>query len=639
MVDVETGTPAEAILADSRSDNASPVSIACGRYDSRVSLANAAHPALRRQSRIWSTKPKSREPVPYIPIATDGSSIFHGDKLYSARDFINGLALKERKLLLTLTIREVDLLLPICLDFDAVSTALESAFPVFSGIKYSDPLPHRLRALEVRLRLLRKIGVQGPTLTQQLVREASYRTERAIRSKNGLDQFFSLSSPAPYQEVFKIREERHGRAIVALDFNSMYGSCMEGEFPEPRSLRYRLHDGEELTTGDLRVGLYRTVLSHPHSDFFCKYHPLKFTQLGTSFPFRIEGNHAIEALLWDNELKHYSRFFGRVQVIESITSQKSIRHPLAVYAQQLYKERQQARARGQDVKERVLKMQLASLHSVTSQRRYVSKFFIDTDSLLQYVCDTFQVEFPTAMSVEEKLERLGRFGFIRLKYGQRGIRARILNSAASDALQALSFRVFANARLKMVRLLERVTASPGVDVCYVNADCVHVSIERSRLSFFLQEFSDELSQEMGGLRVQCIADRGYWFDPGRYWLISNGQVIQFANKVFNHPGAEEKFHRRRRIRTAYRGDIVSFAVDRYLSIEHAFSYSKRLKPSQIDNQDYERYKYEEVFGLEVAGDSVESEILRSKGTKIELFDRIATDTVSSDSGATRRIVR
>lgn len=612
-----------------------PRLIVCGRYHNCISLARAADGERRRRHRIWSTKPKPVKQFSYIPIATDGVSVFHEGKLQPARDFLHGLTPLERKRLLSLTMREVDLLLPICLEFDAINTPFESAFPVFSGLKCADPLARRCRTLEAHLSLLRRMGVKGPTLTHQLVREASYRTERAIRSKNGLDEFFALASPAPYQEVFKLREERQGRWIVALDFNSMFGSCMRGEFPDPRSLTYRAHTGDTFDSDSLRVGMYRAVLSDPNSEFFCRYHPFKFTYLGRSFPFEIKAGQSVEVLLSDNELRYYSKFFDRVQMIESITSDSSISHPLAKKAEELYRERLRAGAVGEKVKERVLKMHLASLHSVTNKRRYQTSFFGRSDDLLQYVSDRFQIEFPYSMAAQEKLELLSRFRFLQLKFEEHGVRARIINHGAHDSLHALSSRVFANARLKMIDLLERVDAYPDAEVCYANADCVHVSVDGAKLDLFLETLSDLISDEMGALRVQCLAQKGYWFDPGRYWLYNNGQVVQFANKIFNHPGSAETFIRRRRVRAAYRGSMVSFAADKFLSIERAFSYSKHLRLQGVDDQDYDRYTYDEVSGLEVAGDSIEDEILASKRAKIELFERIATGTVSSDSALSR----
>lgn len=598
--------------------------ITCGRYDDHVTLHMAADTSLRRQTRLWSTKPRLHESRPQVPIASDGESIFHAGQCQPARTFLSNLPPESRKRLIVLTCRERHLLLPIAVEFDADVTSLESAFPVFSDISYSGALERQYQSLERCLRLLHKIGVNGPTLSHNIVKEALYQVERAIRSKNGLDQFFAMASPAPYQEVFKLKEERPDRVVVALDFNSMYASCMEGSFPQPKALRYRKHHGEGFTLGALDTGIYRVILSEPNSDFFSIFHPFRFTVLGSSFPFRLERNQAVELLLLDNELQYYSKFFDRVRLVESITSRKTVAHPLARKARALYLERQRAKAAGREVKERVLKMQLASLHSVTNQRRYRLKHFRTAGAFLQYVTNQFQITFPETMCQREKLHRLASLRFVRLKFERQGIRAHIIDHAAAESIHSFSSRIVANARVRVVALLEKLHGFAGLEVCYVNADCVHISVEKSRLEAVLESLAGDLSGEMGGLRIQCVADKGYWFEPGRYWLTSNGKVVKFANKVFNHPGASNQFLRRRHVRGAFRGEFVNFAVDRFLAIERAFSYSKRLGTPEINNCDFERYTHEEVADLEVAGDSVERETVRSKAVKIDLFEQIAT---------------
>lgn len=619
-----------AVMAGSGLNTCRPPSlVTCGRYDKHVSLERAADVGLRRQARLWSKKPRVTKRTPFLLVATDGETILHAGKRQPAREFLSELVPELRQRLLVLTRRELDLVLPLLVDFDASAKVLEVAFPVFADVKYNGSLERQLQVLHESLRMLRKMGINGPTLSHQLVQESSYRIERSVRSKNGLDQFFALASPGPYQEVFKLMEERPDRLVVALDFNSMYASCMNGPFPEPKSLRYRLHHSEELTSQKLEIGLYRVILANPNSDFFCNYHPLKFTMLGNSFSFRMERGQEIEVLLLENELLQYARFFDRVRLVESITAKTSVCHPLARHAVSLYQQRIRARAEGKEIKERALKLQIASLHSVTNRRRYLSKRFNSVESAIKFASEKFQMRFPETMPVEEKLKRLSRSRLMSVRVVRDGILARMQNPAAADALHAFSSRVIANARLKMFSLLQKLWTIDKLEVCYVNTDCVHVSIERSRLEAFHKFIAADLSEEMGSLRVQCIADRGYWFEPGRYWLIKDGEVTKFANKGFNHAGATRKFLSRRRIRRAFHGKFLNFTVDEFLSIDRSFSYVKRLSEHAIDTQDYERYTYPEVSCLEVAGDSVEHERARSKCVKLDLFDRIATGEVSS----------
>ena len=55
------------------------------------------------------------------------------------------------------------------------------------------------------------------------------------------------------------------------------------------------------------------------------------------------------------------------------------------------------------------------------------------------------------------------------------------------------------------------------------------------------------------------------------------------------------------------------------------NYKKKIdKNGSVDTWNYQRYAYSEVKNLEVAGDSMNNEILRSKRDKIDLFNEIAT---------------
>ena len=212
--------------------------IVCGRYDANVGLDQAADPALRRKHRIWSKRARGDYSAHFIPIATDGETALHSEGKELLRDFLLSVDPQSRKRILVLTSREISLALPALVDFDGRAIAMESVIPVFTGIEFHGSLEKRLIALQKKLALLSKLRIPEQPIAARAASEGLFKIERAIRSKNGLDKFFALLQAAPYQEVFKLREERSNRAVIALDFNSMYGACMEGNFPDPRSLRY-----------------------------------------------------------------------------------------------------------------------------------------------------------------------------------------------------------------------------------------------------------------------------------------------------------------------------------------------------------------------------------------------------------------
>lgn len=593
----------------------------CGRYGGHVGLDDAADPGLRRRSRIWSARPKAKPAYPFVAIAADGDTVLGVGGQRCAREFLASLSAEDRRRLIVLTSREVELLLPVLVDFNARAIALERTFPVFTDIKYGGSLKDRLLNLERKLRMLRTLGVRGPTLVGPAMEQAAYRVERRLRSKNGLDGFFARLSPAPYQEAFRLSEERTDRAVLALDFNSMYGACMQGPFPDPASLRYRDHRGEEYSGTWQGTGMFRVRMAGPVGDFIARYHPFRIALYGDRFPFRLEQGIDVETLVTDNELSFLARHFRSVRILESITSRNSIVHPLARDATRLYRHRIRAGAQGQCVRERILKLQIAALHSATVQRRHRTTHFRTIEECLAYIARTFQLEFPAAWTTGERLRALRRMGIASVVIGESGVRARVRYPHAPDSLHSLGSRVIANARLRMLQLLEQLCGL-GADICYVNTDSVHVSVERTRVEAVLESLAESSGSEMGALRVQCVADAGFWFEPGRYWLFAEGKVVRFANKVFNHPGATDPFLRRRRVRAAYRGDVVGYTEDRHYAIESAFSYAKRLLPHGVDGAIFDRYPAAEVIDLEVAGNSVRQEALNSKDAKVELFNRM-----------------
>ena len=63
----------------------------------------------------------------------------------------------------------------------------------------------------------------------------------------------------------------------------------------------------------------------------------------------------------------------------------------------------------------------------------------------------------------------------------------------------------------------------------------------------------------------------------------------------------------------------------YASIENSFSYHKKVQLSNnVDRYDYDRYNFDEIVDLDVAGEAYNNEILNTKKFKIDLYNKIAT---------------
>lgn len=137
----------------------------CGKFGSYVDLKKASDFSLRKKTRIWSAKPNGCFSSDFVVFATDGEYVFNLEGLMPIRSFLAKLSIEQRRQLLVLTKREVDIILPLLVEFDAMAIALEVAFPVFDDIKYGSSLHRRLTVLKSKVAMLRKIGVRGRGVT------------------------------------------------------------------------------------------------------------------------------------------------------------------------------------------------------------------------------------------------------------------------------------------------------------------------------------------------------------------------------------------------------------------------------------------------------------------------------------------
>ncbi len=79
----------------------------------------------------------------------------------------------------------------------------------------------------------------GLNISGYFVCENIKKVARKLKFKSSLDSVFYFYPVQGYQEVFKLFETRKDRCIIALDFNSMYGACLDGDFPDPSHLKYK----------------------------------------------------------------------------------------------------------------------------------------------------------------------------------------------------------------------------------------------------------------------------------------------------------------------------------------------------------------------------------------------------------------
>lgn len=590
--------------------------IICGKYDNTLTLSPTPKNKLIR---IGSSNPNKLNEISFTPIAINNKTVFYDNKHMELLEFLLYCKNEKIKNLMVLTYKEKNLVLEKILDFEINLFVFEKEFPIFKNIKYHSNLIYNYKKLIKLLKKTKNLSIKGKSLGDFYSTKHLFKIERKLRHKSTYDNLFFKAYKGGYQEVFKLKEERENRCIVAFDFNSMYASCMLGKFLDPRSLKYKEFNNDTASIENLHDGLYHVILQFPIQDFIKNYHPFKFNRLFTSHYFYFDDNQEVEILLFKNELEYYRKFFKQIKVIKGLISTKTIEHPLKKNIIDVYKQRKHNKKISNSVVESMNKFELSIMHSATNQIKYKHKHLKTFFELKKELLDNYDINLANKNNNELKLmkkhkhfqiENIDNFNYL----------CKLINEQSFDNIFSVSSAVLANSRLKMLQTIESFISFRTVEICYCNIDSIHVSIEKEYLKQFLDEFKSIINGEIGSLKIESIADRGYWFDVGRYWLFKNNKVIQHKNILFKNFNSSNIFSKWKEIKIPIKSKNFNYVKTTYPLIYNSFSYSKKLNKKF----NFLRYHYEEIKSLDVAFDSVNNEILDSKSIKSKLFDKIAT---------------
>lgn len=597
--------------------------ITCGRFDPLI----AFDPDLILKStdvrRVVAPNPKRLQPCQFTPIATDGRHVLHEGGSEELDAFLASHVESSKPPLVVLTNREYLAALEAASLRGCQLYAFESRFPLFPRLRYAQSLQANFVTLRKLLWKVRQLGIVASSFSRDQSTRHLHRVARALKFKSGLDRFFFFSLREGHQEVYKHVEERPDRAVVALDFNSMFADCLHGRFCEPRAIRHRVFDRPPVAPETLEEGIYRVVLRGARPGFIQDHHPFLYRRLGRSFHFRLEAGGSVEALLHKSELLHFARFFDAVDVIEGFCSRRTIAHPLAKAAERLYARRRHARSRGDDALEQFCKSSLQLMHSATNQRNDRRTSFASPRELRAFLASNYSLSLDAQVPPAELQRFLRRTAYFGVREHADGLELRHLDIDAAGVVYCLSSGVLANARVKLLAAIERFVAYDSVEVCYANIDSVHLSMAKDRLDGFLRHFKDLLGDSLGQMKVEAIADRGYWFDVGRYWLLKEGRVLQFRNKGFNQGRSQNPFVARRRAYAHHEAEGFSHLRSFVTRIEDSFSYTKKLGPSGSGTTDFVRYSIDEIKTADAMNATEAAEMLRSRRRKVELFAKLS----------------
>jgi len=516
---------------------------------------------------------------------------------------------------MVLTMREKYILLDIIIEFRLEIKVFETDFPIFTNIKYYSNSQKNFQHLQKYLLKLDKFEFQGNSFAQDISTKYLYKIERKLRFKTSLDYFFAFAYTKPYQEIFKAKENKVERIVIAMDFNSMFIDSMMNKFLEPKSIKYIDLRNKNKTTTSLENGLYRVILKNPTDSFFRNFHPFQYTRLFKSFNFNLEKNQTIEIMLFKNEILYYQKFFAEVEILEGFYSKIDIDHPLKKVSRELYNKRLKYKKDGNQIMNNYMKFQLITMHSSTNSKIYKNKFFAKPEDLGRFLEKEFMLDFSKK---EEVYYSKIPVNIAKISTEDNLYKLQLKNLKSHKLIYSISAQIIANSKLKMVQTIEKFLQFQSLEICYTNVDSLHISIQKKDLAKFMQTFSYMISNKLGDLKIETIADKGYWFDVGRYWLIKNQKTSLFKNITFNSVGNKTPFVKTRKIYFIKEGNRFNYVKTSYRHLFNSFSYNKKLNKKY----EYIRYNFDEVENLIVAFNSVDKEILNSKKSKINLFNEL-----------------
>ncbi len=552
-------------------------------------------------------------------ISTDGVFVFDSFGKHSIDNFINYWMHSEINLMV-LTDKERDILVKLFLNATVAVHSFESNFPVFDHIKYTGNLESTYDFLQDKLSAVRGYGVTGLSLADDFQRKLLSKIKNKIKFKTNLDRAFAHAYLPPYQEVFRFAELRENRKVIALDYNSMFSYCLEGDFVEPSALQVlvlnKLYSGEKLM-----YGLYKVTLVNPNCSFIQKYHPFKFCSKGVSVHFNASSEMCIDVQLFSFEIEYYVKFFREVILNEAMVSNRTVGHPFYSESKRLFRLRRRAKSSGNRILERLYKHQLAMLHSCTNPRRFKTKEISSSLDAANLLNKEFFLEENCDCSYVDNY--FAGHGFIKFYEREGRLLSSYLDMDSSSCVFSFSAQVLARSRMEIVKTMESLLNFSGLDICYVNTDSIHISIPAQIYSEFINKFGNLIGLELGQMKVQEVAEKGVWFDLGHYYFLENNKVKLFKNSFLRNKGSNDAFAYKRRVLIKCKHLKATVVGERSISFPNIISSKKMLATSPNGFVvDFHRFNIEDISEYRKLKVKIISERFRSLNFKIRYFNAL-----------------
>lgn len=585
----------------------SDVKIVCGKFGEQLPpRPELDSPIVRtfqpRERRLCSSE---------LLVGVDDHSVCFEGRLFTHAEFLQS---ETRGPTQTLTKREADILLR-CGLLRSPATSFEGNYPWVADIKFVNNSKKNLsRLIDLKRKYRQHLETSGEMSDRALKRVVG-----KVRWKSELDRFFFAAQSHAYQDVFKFTEAREDRTIFAFDFNSMYGACLEGEFPDPKNLTFIEIASEAHGLERLKPGIYKCILSGPKNSFIKKFHALRYNTSGQKFVFEFGSNVSAEVLLHTEEVEYYRSHFESLMVEWGVVSDAPIIHPLLKIAKQAYAERRNFYAQSNHTLAGKCKFNVATAYSCMAQNRRISNSFSTISELVRYLDIEYQTEKPHDMSDLQFVNYINKLSAFDIRFDQQfELSSPDVRNASN--IYALYSPVIARARVKILRCFEHILQFAGAEICYSNVDSVHVSVPDSQRQIFLEHMQPYLSERLGDLKLEATAKKGVWFEPGRYWLFSDKSVVKYRNLGIRRKWDSEPFSMAKRHLAIQEQFGFLTPKSYYITFMRSLSYRRKLNSnSSITHLGFNRFGVEEIRGPLNWMSSIKNETLHSASVKNEVF--------------------
>ena len=498
------------------------MSFICSKYLPEINLSKFSK--FSKVERIFSKKLNNIDTVDIFGSA-NSTHFLYDDRITP----INEIEIYNDKILV-LTNKEANYLLTFSLNNNVEILIFENLFPFFNDIKYVN-IEKNYEILKKKIHFLRKNNIPLKKFSSIYSNLYLHKVERKIRNKSNLDQAFRLYPLSGYQEVFKLKETRIDRSILCLDFNSMYPSVLDQYFFDPKYLEYKKTNKVVSNIDEIQNGIHHVILHKCTNAYFKKYNYFQYINKDIKHSFIIEDK-PIEILLLSDEIKFIFDFFEEVYIIDSIISNKSIKHPLYKEANTLYKQRLSFKKDLNTTLASLTKLKLTLLHSCTNQKKIKNIQIKNKFDVLKLINSYYDI--PTE-ECNFFMEYFIKKGIIKFKKNNKGYEVDILDTTSAYNIFSLSAHILAKSKIKLMQTIIKLLSFNDLEICYINIDCIHLSIKTKDIDLFLHNFKSIIGENMGQLKIENIATKGYWLDVGRYWLYNNDTLIAHKNILFNTP--------------------------------------------------------------------------------------------------------